>query len=433
MAEVAVIGAGPYGLSVAAHLRSLRVPARVFGKPMSFWQDHTPKGLTLKSDAFASNLSAPGDDFPLERFYRETGRTDYSPLGLRVPAEVLTEYGQVFQRRYVGDVEETQVVKLARSDSGFDLVLETGERLSARKAIVASGLLPLSHVPDSFASIPRSMLSHSSAHHDLSSFSGRRVVVVGGGQSACETAALLNEQGASVTLLTRRPLLWFDPANEDGVNAGRGIWRRARRPNFGLGPGWRTWFWSEMPHCFAYLPRDMRHDKGYTLFGPAGSGWIKHRVDGVVPIHTGKLSGVAVRGDEVHLSVDTTEGALRLAADHVIAATGYRADLRRLSFLDIKQSEIVSVGGIPVLNHAFEASVPGLYFLGFMSAAAFGPSMRFLYGTRFAARRVSRHLSYLGEGGKRTKRLAAPQARQADPAIELTGHQSRPARLAQGS
>jgi FAD-dependent urate hydroxylase len=414
--EVAVIGAGPYGLSVAAHLRGLRVPVRVFGKPMSFWQDHTPKGLTLKSDAFASNLSAPGDDFPLERFYRETGRTDYSPLGLRVPAEVLTEYGQEFQRRYVSDVDEAQVVKLARTGNGFDLLLETGEQLSARKVIVASGLLSLSHIPDSFASVPPSMLSHSSAHHDLSKFSGRRVIVVGGGQSACETAALLNEQGAEVTLLTRRPLFWYDPANEDKLNAHRGLWRRVRRPNFGLGPGWRTWFWSEMPHWFAYLPRDVRHRKAHTLFGPAGSGWIKHRVDGVVPIFTGALRDVAVRADEVRLSVDTTEKSVTLAADHIIAATGYRGDISRLPFINMKRTEISSVGGVPVLNHAFESSVPGLHFVGYMSAATFGPSMRFIYGTRFAARRVSRYLSHLGEGRKRAEWFAVPRAMRADAA-----------------
>ncbi|HJS88164.1 MAG TPA: NAD(P)-binding domain-containing protein [Acetobacteraceae bacterium] len=416
MVEVAVIGAGPYGLSVAAHLRGLRVPVRVFGKPMSFWQDHTPKGLTLKSDAFASNLSAPGDAFPLERFYRETGRADYSPLGLRVPAEVLTAYGREFQRRYVGEVNEAQVVKLARSGGGFTLLLETGEEVAARKVIVAAGLLALRHIPDSFSALPASMLSHSADHHDLSRFRGRRVIVVGAGQSACETAALLNEQGAEVCLLTRRKLIWFDPAQEDKLDARRSLWRRVRRPNFGLGPGWRTWFWSEMPQWFAHLPREMRHEKAYTLFGPAGSGWIKHRVDGVVPVHTGALREVAARGDEVRISVDTAEGSVSLAADHVIAATGYCADFRRFSFLDTVAREIQSVGGIPVLNHAFESSVPGLHFLGYLSAPTFGPSMRFIYGTRFAARRVSRHLSYLGEGKKRAGQFPVPRAVRAGAA-----------------
>ncbi len=384
---------------------------------MGFWRDHTPKGLTLKSDAFASNLSAPGDEFPLERFYRETGRTDYSHIGLRVPAEVLTEYGREFQRRYVGEVEEAQVVRLARTGNGFDLLLDTGERLSAQKVVVASGLLSLSHVPDSLAAVPRSMLSHSSAHHDLSKFRGRRVIVLGAGQSACETAALLNEQGAEVAMLTRRKLLWYDPANEDNANARRSTWRRIRRPNFGLGPGWRTWFWSEMPHGFSYLPQSMRHQKAYGLFGPAGSGWIKHRVDGVIPVYTGELRDIDVRADEVGLSVNTTERPVHLAADHVIAATGYRAELRRLPFLDMQPDEIRSVGGIPVLNRAFESSVPGLYFVGYLSAPTFGPSMRFIYGTRFAAHRVSRHLAYLGEGSRRAGRFAVPPAMQADAAM----------------
>lgn len=418
MVEVAVIGAGPYGLSIAAHLRGARVPFRIFGSTMSMWRDHTPIGMTLKSDGFASNLSAPGDGFPLERFYRETSRPDYSHIGLRVRAETLTEYGQEFQRRCVGEVDETQVVDVARAGAGFRLTLETGEHVSAGRVVVATGLLSLRHVPDSFASLPPGMVSHSSAHHDLSAFGGRRVVVVGGGQSACELSALLNEQGADVTMLTRRPLKWFNPANEDDPNVRRNIWRRARRPNFGLGPGWRTWFWSEMPYGYSYLPRDVRHTRAYGMFAPAGSGWIKHRVDGVVPVHTGQLRRVEAHGGEARFSVDTTAGSVELVADHVIAATGYRGDLRRLPHLSRLQGEVQTIGhGVPVLNRSFESSVPGLYFAGFLSASTFGPSMRFIYGAAFAGRQIARHTAHLAEGKRRPGRLAMRPAMQADASV----------------
>ncbi|MDQ2803484.1 MAG: NAD(P)/FAD-dependent oxidoreductase [Pseudomonadota bacterium] len=417
MVDVVVIGAGPYGLSVAAHLRHSRIPFRVFGKPMSMWKDHMPKDLTLKSDAFASNLSAPGNGFPLERFYRETGRPDYSPIGLRVRADTLAEYGEEFQRRHVGDVDEARIVELAKTGNGFSLTLDTGEQVTARKVVVATGLLSLRHVPHTLASLPPAMLSHSSAHHDLSQFAGRRVTVLGAGQSACELSALLNEQGAEVTMLTRRPLLWFEPKNEDQPNARRSTWQRVRRPNFGLGPGWRTWFWSEMPYGFTYLPQGVRHTKAYTTFGPAGSGWIKHRVDGIVPIHTGSLRDVRVEAGEARLSVDTADGPVTLSADHVIAATGYRADARRLPFLDRVQHSLLKVGGAPVLNRSFESSVPGLHFVGYLGASTFGPSMRFIYGTRFAASQVSRHLSHLGAGQQRAGRLAMQPARRAGASV----------------
>ncbi len=413
MVEVVVIGAGPYGLSVAAHLRHARVPFRVFGKPMGMWTDHMPKGLTLKSDAFASNIAAPGTGFSMERFYRESGRTDYSPIGLRVRGDVVAEYGQEFQRRYVGEVDEARILDIAKLRRGFRLTLDSGEQVLARKVVVATGLLSLRHVPETLAGLAPGMVSHSSAHNDLSKFSGRRVTVIGAGQSACELAALLNEQGAEVTMLTRRPLKWYEPKNEDDPNVRRTAWQRARRPNFGLGPGWRTWFWSEMPYQFSYLPQNTRYAKAYGLFAPAGSGWIKHRVDGVIPIHTGVLRTVQMRGEQAHLSVDTAEGPVELSADHVIAATGYRPEISRLPFLEQIAGDIRTIKGAPSLDRSLESSVPGLHFAGFLGAATFGPSMRFIYGARFAAQRLSQHLSHLGDGRRRTAYAAAQPSEQA--------------------
>lgn len=61
MTRVAIIGAGPYGLSIAAHLRAYGIPFRIFGAPLDSWRRHMPVGMMLKSDGFASSLSAPDD------------------------------------------------------------------------------------------------------------------------------------------------------------------------------------------------------------------------------------------------------------------------------------------------------------------------------------------------------------------------------------
>ena len=304
-----------------------------------------------------------------------------------------------------------------RAGDGFRLALDTGEQVAARKVVVATGLVSLRHIPSSLAVLPPEMLSHSSGHHDLSKFRGRRVAVVGAGQSACEMAALLNEAGAEVTMLTRRPLKWYEPKNEDKPGVRRNVLQRVRRPNFGLGPGWRTWFWSEMPYAFSFLPQATRYAKAYGLFAPAGSGWIKHRVDGVIPIHTGSLRSAEARGDEVHLTVDTVDGAISLTADHVVAATGYRAEVSRLPFLSRVLGDITTINGAPLLNRSFESSLPGLHFVGFMGGATFGPSMRFIYGTRFAARRVSQALSYLGEAKPRSAHLSIEQPSSAAASV----------------
>lgn len=395
LVDIVVIGAGPYGLSIAAHLRQAHVSFRVFGKPMMLWRDRMPKGMLLKSDGFATNLSAPGNGFSLERFYHETGRGDYSDIGLRIPLKTLVEYGLEFQRRCVGSVDEANIVKIRREATGFELVLDTGEQLFARKIIAAVGPLAFKNLPATLEQLPADRFSHSSDHHELQGFSGRRVVVVGGGQSALETAALLREQGAEVTILARRPIVWFDPAKEDAPQSRRSALARVRRPNFGLGPGWRTWFWSEAPYAFRYLPAVLREARAYATFGPAGSGWLKHRVDGLIPITYGHIFEARERGGEAILNVQGPDGHVTLAADHVVAATGYKTDVRRLPFLGGLSDEIRTIGGAPFLNKHFESSVAGLHFAGYASAPSFGPSMRFIYGARFAATQLARSMSHM--------------------------------------
>jgi len=266
---IAVIGAGPYGLSIAAHLRQHQIPCRIFGVPMQMWRQHMPKGMVLKSDAFASNLSVPGNEFRLQDFCLERQRP-YSDIGMRTPLQTIIDYALEVQRRYVGRVEESRVLSVSRNGRDFQLTLDTGEQCNAEKVVVASGLMPFRNLPDSLALLPNDMWSHVSAHHDLASFAGKRVIMIGGGQSALETAALLREAGAEVTVVTRRPLFWFDPAQEVVKPT---AWQRVRRPNFGLGPGWRTWFLSEAPAAYRHLP--------------AASGWPKHTQVSAQPARVG--------------------------------------------------------------------------------------------------------------------------------------------------
>lgn len=409
MTHVAVIGAGPYGLSIAAHLRAKQVPYRVFGVPMLMWRRHMPEGMVLKSDAFASNLSAPGNEFPLKRFCLDNQQS-YAPVGMRTPLETLIAYGLEFQRRHVGRVEGSQVVSVSRNGSRFQIDLDTGEQFKADKVVVASGLMAFRNCPISLSNLPDDAWSHVSAHRDLSPFVGKRVIMMGGGQSALETAALLREKGADVAIVTRRQVHWYDPALEVVKTD---PWSRIRRPNFGLGPGWRTWFWSEAPAAFRHLSARVRLAKAYSTFGPAGSGWLKHRVDGIIPVHTGMIRGVHARGGEVHLAVHQGDGALRLTADHVIAATGYAPNIRRLSFLEPMLAAIKCLdtarqdGALPALDHVFQSSVPGLHFVGAISAPTFGPSMRFIYGTKFTSDRIAPSLT-----PRETARAAGELSRQ---------------------
>ena len=407
MVEVVAISAGPYGLSTAPHLRGLQIPFRIFGKPMTLWRNNMPKGMLLKSNGLASNLAAPDNFFPLARSYKKSGRWDYSDIGMRITVETLVEYGFEFQRRHVGGTDEAQVARPVRTAAGFEVVLDTGEQVSTRKVVV--GPLAFRRVPEALASLPWPPVSHSSDNHDLSRRKGR-VAIIGGGQSALETAALLHEQGTEVTLLARRPLLWFDPPNEDAPQSDRPLLARVRRPNFGLSPGWRTWFWSEAPHAFRHLPASTRMVKASSTFGPAGAGWLKHRVDGLLSIKIGTLVSARERSGKAVLTILGLDGPTSITADHIIAATGYKADLRRLDLLSELIDNIGQVGHTPGLDKGFGSSVSGLHFIGDATAPSSRPSMRFIYGTRFAATQVARRISHLGTRRGQTRAITNQQA-----------------------
>jgi len=371
------------------------------------WRQNMPKGMLLKSDAFASNLSAPGKGYPLSEFCRETGQP-YADIGHRTPLATIIDYGHEFQRRHVGHVEPARVTDIREAAGGYSLELDSGETALVRKVVIATGVLALKHTPDMLASLPKGTVSHAADHHDLSKFAGRRVAVIGGGQSAVESAALLHEQGAQVTLMPRRPILWFSEDTEPATSLER-AWMRIRRPNFGLGPGWRGFFWSEMPQAYSLMPQEFRLANAFSQLGPAGSHWTRHRVDGVLPIRVGSLRSVEHHDGEVRLTVGDDRQVLTV--DHVMAATGYKAEISRLPFLQHVVPSIAAVRGMPTLNQHFgSVSARGLYFVGYLSAPTFGPSMRFIYGTRFAASRLVRDIAPQYQGRRGISRLMAKPA-----------------------
>jgi thioredoxin reductase len=397
--DVAIVGAGPYGLSVAAHLRGAGPSFRQFGLPMNLWREHMPRGMFLKSQGFASNLSDPDAAFTLEAFCKATGRP-YASYGLPVPLDTFVAYGQWFQMQCAPGLEETLVTRVAAKDGQFDLSLANGDVARARQVVLAIGVEHFAHMPRQLSWLPESACTHSSAHTDLSAFRGQQVIVVGAGQSALETAALLHENGASVQIVTRKPRLkWNGPP----LALDRPLLQRMREPEAGLGSGWSTWFYSRKPNLFRHLPPSTRIFRARTALGPAGASWLRERVEGQFPVLTGRaLEWARARAGEVRLGLVTSTGEhSELAADHVIAATGYRPDVLRMGFLDQQlASQLRTVANTPVVGRDYESSVPGLYVVGPAVAPTFGPVMRFVYGTDHAAGTVGRRLT--GTAGRRT-------------------------------
>jgi hypothetical protein len=388
---VVVIGAGPYGLSIAAHLRSHGVDFRIFGTPMHRWRAHMPKGMFLKSEGCASNLFDPAGRHTLREYCIGEG-LPYSQYGAPVSLEAFTQYGLSFQRRLVPTVENVMVTGLGRSATTFELRLASGERLRANKVVVATGMSHTAYIPTALRQLPTELLSHSGSHHELSGFKGRDVTVIGGGQSALETAALLREAGAEVRLLVRQPSICWNGAPKRR----RSLRERMRRPMSNLGPGLGPWLYSNAQMLFCYLPSQLRIARAQNALGPAGAWWLRDRVVGRLPIMLGHLiRGAETHGERVLLHLQAADGNLHhLTTDHVIAATGYRFALRSLPFFSERLlSQLRSIQQTPILSPNFESSLPGLYFTGLASVTQFGPAMRFLHGADFTARRVSRHIA----------------------------------------
>jgi cation diffusion facilitator CzcD-associated flavoprotein CzcO len=388
---VAIIGAGPYGVSIAAHLQSAGIDFRIFGKPMYRWLCQMPKGMFLKSEGCASSLSDPAARHTLARYCAERG-LPFGERGAPVSLEVFSQYALSFQRALAPNVEQVMVDRVEASGDGFELRLEDGTTMRASKVIVATGLEHTAHIPPVLAGLPSELLSHSAAHCNLSKFRGRDVTVIGAGQSALEAAGLLSEEGATVRLIVRKPSLAWNPTPRF---VRRSLYQQLRRPVSNLGEGLELWVCCTAPTLFYRLPQRIRFERVKTVLGPAGAWWLKERVVGRVQTLLGhSVRRAEARGDRAVLQVAGQDGqVLDLTTDHVIAATGYRFDLQRLPFLSQNlKSGLRAKQQQPVLSSHFESSVPGLYFTGLASASCFGPAMRFLHGADFTARRVSHHI-----------------------------------------
>ncbi|MFZ0039292.1 MAG: NAD(P)-binding domain-containing protein [Candidatus Acidiferrales bacterium] len=393
MTDIAIVGAGPYGLSVAAHLKRKGISFRIFGHPMDSWLRHMPKGMMLKSDGFASTVSDPEESYTLKHFCAERG-IEYADLGTPVRLDTFSAFGLAFKDRFLPELEDKLVTGLASSPHGFQLQLEDGEVVSAGRVVLAVGITHFAFTPPDLAKLPAEFASHSFAHHDLEPFRGRSVVVLGGGSSAIDMAALLAENGANVQLVARAPKLKFH--ERQSQDKPRSLWEKIRHPQSGLGPGLKSRFCSNWPLVVHYLPENTRVNLVKKHLGPAGGWFAKAKIDGHVPLVLGySVRGAEVKDGKVRLTLRKDDGSTRdITADHVIAATGYRVDLERLKFLSGEiRSRIKTVDNSPALSSSFESSVPGLYFVGVSAANSFGPLMRFAYGATFAAQRVSQHVA----------------------------------------
>jgi pyruvate/2-oxoglutarate dehydrogenase complex dihydrolipoamide dehydrogenase (E3) component len=404
---VVVIGAGPHGLAAVAHLRDAGVPTVAFGEPLSFWKDTMPNGMLLRSATWATNISSPRDELSLSRWSREHARE----LPRDLPLAWFIEYGTWFQDRVVPDVDRRVVAEVAGRNGGFSVRLDDGEEVEASRVIVAAGIGPFANKPSVFDGSFDGQVTHTSASPPLESFSGKSVIVIGSGQSALESAALLADANAArVEVLARAPrIYWLNhgwigeraanetplpPPSASPAAASAPSWR-ARKGLYwhdaptDLGGHLTSWL-GAAPDVLRHMPRGPRWSLTYHCVKPAGADWLPDRLRAVKFSLARTVTAADRREGQVRVQLD--DGTHRLV-DHVLLGTGYTVDVRRYGFLS---PELVGglrlVDGSPALGRGLESSVPGLHFVGATATETFGPTMRFVVGTAYTAPAVAQHV-----------------------------------------
>jgi FAD-dependent urate hydroxylase len=381
--EVAVVGAGPYGLSATAHLKAAGVEAVCFGRPMQFWAEKMPAGMLLRSPRVASNISDPAHRTTLDAYEQSAGVLPRAPL----PLETFVEYGRWFQKRIVADLDRREIASVTQQGAGFTISLEDGCVLRSRRVVVAAGIGPFRRLPPELASLPPEHLSHCYQGCDVQSFAGKRVAVIGAGQSALESAALLHEAGASVEVIAKRPeLRWI----------GQHAWLHHLGPisamlysSHDVGPAGISRMVAA-PNLMRRVPLKLRDRIRTRAVRPAGSPWLQARLKDVT-LTTGRYVTAASANGAAKLTLN--DGSRR-ECDHVLLGTGYAVDVRRYGFLApelVRQLDLMD--GYPRLGSGLTSSVPGLHFIGAPAARTFGPLLYFVAGTEFASRHLASYIA----------------------------------------
>lgn len=382
--NVVIVGAGPYGLGAAAHLRNIPgLTVKVFGQPMSFWKHQMPTGMLLRSSWEASNLWDPRREFSLRAYQKAIGKLVPAP----VPLQGFVDYGLWFQQQTVPDLDQRQIASIAKNSTSFHVSVADGGVITAQRVVIACGIAAFAFVPAEFQNLGSPQITHSSQHHDLGQFRGKRVIVVGGGQSALESAAILHESEAEVEVIIRSPSVkWLG-------------WKKRIQS---LGPLSKLFYsWTDVgpagisqlvsrPALLKQFPRETQDRLRIRSIRPAGASWLMARLASV-PMTTGRsIVSASANGSQVRLKL--SDGGER-TADHVLLGTGYRVNVARYGFLAPSLlAQLTLNGGFPQLGPGFEASVPGLHFLGAPASWSYGPLMNFVSGTKYAGTHLANHI-----------------------------------------
>jgi FAD-dependent urate hydroxylase len=362
MLDLVIIGAGPYGISLAAHAQAHGLSYELLGYPMDFWKNQMPQNMFIRTPHDFVNFSDPEDRYTMRRYEQETGTHVETPL----PRSVFLAYANWFAQKTGVKFTPELVESLVQADGCFTVVTETGRTLQSKHVVVATGVQHFKYMPDIYQSLPPELVTHTSGYTDYSSFKGQKVAVIGSGQSAWEAAGLLHLEGAEPELIYRR-----EEPNYGGSRSAERVLRM-------------------LGNVFYRLPLAMKRKHLGQSPGSVAH-FLRPYVEGKVP-ETG--------GASIEQLAVTSEGQVRMSLsngeervfDHVLSASGFHINLDRLPFLPKEMlGQIEREEGFepfPKLDEHFQSSIHGLYFAGPLSSHSHGPTFRFILGLKKAAKTI---------------------------------------------
>jgi cation diffusion facilitator CzcD-associated flavoprotein CzcO len=352
-----VVGGGPYGLAVAARALECGIETVVVGRPLGFWTDHMPAGMFLRSGT-DWHLDASGIH-TFEAFVEDRGLStaDLDP----VPRAAFLAYASWFQAQKSVVVRDQLVSQLETRDGSFVASLDDGTQIAADRVVAAPGLSYFCQFPDWADQLPEDTGVHTCDLTRFEDLVGARVLIVGGRQSAYEWAALLGEHGAErVDIVHRHDEPRFERVSwkfvDDYMDATVKV------------PGW----WRTLPTA----EQNRISQKFWEVGRLTLEWWLAPRLADN-RIHRWPNTHVvetAVEGDGIEV---TLSGGDRLNVDQVIFATGYKANLPKVPYLESLISEVDLLEGFPILDDTLQSSIAGLYFPGFTATRDFGPFFGF--------------------------------------------------------
>ena len=368
-----IVGAGPFGLAMAVQAKELGIDHVLLGRPMSFWKEHMPQGMVLRSGC--SWHLDPMERDTIGRFLETRNQTpaDVEPL----PLEFYLEYAEWFEQVKGIFARPSMLTRLDQIDGRFAATLDDGSVVTADRVLLALGFAPFAHIPDELAAlVPAERSSHTCDCVAPGRFVGQRVLIVGGRQSAFESAALLAEAGATTVHVCHRhetpsftasDWSWVDPLVE----------------RIGNEPGWYR--------GLADVDREALNARFWAEGRLKLEPWLGPRVrHDAIAIHPRtRVSSCEQSTGTLHVRLDTGD---TVEVDHVLYATGYKVNLRRASVLEAGNllDRIECRDGFPLLDNSLQTTVPGLFVTSLAAARDFGLFFAFTAAVRASARIVAR-------------------------------------------